>query len=167
LPKNYFPNHPEMSHDKWTFMIANALGGISVLASPVALYRRHETALTGAYSGQTLGQKVTKALAVSGDHYAFLAEVAEECGDYMQGLAKRTDIPAWSSAFRCNARSFYRLSEVQLLRRRLYSAHQLRERLSVYGKIAGMGGYVGKSFHSMGTSSALKDLLRVIAGSHL
>lgn len=167
LPLNSFPRHIEMSHDKWTCMIANALGGIAVLGTPVALYRRHETTVTGQYNQQSFGERIADARKVSGEHYDYLAEVATEYSGYMQGLAQRTNNPIWESAFRDNAQAFSRLSEIQQLRGRLYAARRFRERLTMAMQIASKGGYLGKPFHAMGLSSAFKDLSRVFVGSRL
>lgn len=165
LPANYFPGHPEYSHDKWTCMIANALGGIIVLDETVALYRRHEGALTGDYVRRSVAQRVAQARGVSSDHYDFLAEVAEDCADYMRRLGDRTDDSAWASAFLDGSKEFIRLAEVQRLRGRLYVAPRFRERLSVSLKIALGGGYIGPPFRSMGLRSAAKDAARLITGT--
>lgn len=167
LPRNYFPKHSEISHDKWTCLIANALGGIVVLSDPVALYRRHEAALTGNYSRQSVGERVAKARGVSGEHYDFVAEVAEECADYVHRLAERADKAPWASMFRDNSIEFQLLAEIQHLRARLYAAPSVGERLSLALKIARKGGYVGPTFHAMGLRSAAKDLTRVALGFRL
>jgi len=167
LPRNYFSNHAEISHDKWTCLIANALGGIVVLGDPVALYRRHEAALTGNYNRQSLGERVAKARAVVGEHYDFFADVAEDCAHYMQGLAERTDNAAWATAFRDNSNEFRHLSKIQQLRGRLYAAPRFRQRLSAALKIARDGGYSGQPFHAMGLRSAAKDLARIAVGPRL
>jgi hypothetical protein len=148
-------------------MIANALGGIVVLGTPVALYRRHESAVTGQYNQRSFSERIAEARKVSEDHYNYLAEVAKEYDSYMRGLAERTQNPIWALAFRDSAQEFFRLSEIQQLRGRLYATHRFRERLTMYIEIASKGGYVGKPFHAMGLSSAFKDLTRVIAGSLL
>lgn len=167
LPRNYFPNHAEISHDKWTCMIANALGGIAVLGNPTALYRRHETALTGDYNQKSVHERMVKARGVSGDHYEFLADVAKDYAGYMKGLADRTNKPAWASKFRINSKEFEYLSEIQRLRGRLYTGPRFRERLTTYMQIAARGGYLGQPFHAMGMRSAVKDVVRVVAGSRL
>ena len=167
LPRSWFPKEGELTHDKWTCMIANALGDILVLGDPAALYRRHEDAVTGNYDQQSLGERVAKSRSVPDDHYAFLAEVAKECGVYMKCLAERTAKPAWATAFREHAEKFYRLSEVQRLRGRLYAGTRFHERLTTCVQIVGRGGYVGQPFHAMGMRSAVKDVTRVVVGSQL
>lgn len=167
LPQNYFPDHLEYSHDKWTCVIANAIGGIIVCDEPVALYRRHEAALTGSYTQQTVGERLAKARGVSGEHYDFLAEVAEECADYVHRLAERVDKATWASMFRDNSIEFKLLADIQRLRSRLYAAPRVAERLSLALKIARKGGYFGPNFHAMGLLSAAKDLSRVALGKRL
>lgn len=165
MPANYFPGKPEYSHDKWTCLIANALGGVVVLNEPVALYRRHEGAITGDYIGKSVCQRVTQARGVSSDHYNFLAEVAEDCADYLRRLGDRTDDGAWASAFRDGSGEFVRLAEIQRLRGRVYAAPHFHERLSASLKIARGGGYIGPPFRSMGLRSAAKDAVRVMTGT--
>ncbi len=159
-PRNYYPGHKLMSHDKLTCLLANALGGIVVLPEPVALYRRHSNALTGDYVVQTLRQRLDKALPVGSDHYAFLAEVANETADYLRRLAVDSD-PAKASNLMASAASFDNLSSIQATRADLYSASNAKMRLRDYARIALSGGYVGLPMISMGWKSAAKDLLRV------
>lgn len=167
LPRSWFPKEDALTHDKWTCVIANALGGTVVLDDPAALYRRHENTVTGYHNRQSLGERIVKSRSVPVDHYDFLADVAKDCAEYMKGLAERTDKPTWASAFRENAHQFYHLSEVQRLRGRLHAGPRLRERLTTYMQIAGKGGYLGQPFHAMGMRSAIKDIIRVLAGSRL
>jgi glycosyltransferase involved in cell wall biosynthesis len=167
LPKSWYPKEMELTHDKWTCVIANALGGITILGTPVCLYRRHEATVTGNYDRKSISERVAKSRGVTGDDYAFLAEVAVECANYMKNLAMRTDKPTWKSAFNDNAQEFYHLSEIQELRGKLYLAERFRERLNEFVKIMIKGGYVGQPFYAMGIRSALKDGLRVVVGPRI
>lgn len=159
-PRNYYPGHKLMSHDKLTCLLANALGGIVVLPEPAALYRRHSNALTGDYAVQTLRQRLDKALPVGSDHYAFLAEVAAETADYLRRLAVDS-APAKASDLRASAASFDNLSGIHATRADLYSASNSTVRLRHYARIARSGGYFGPPMISLGWKSAAKDLLRV------
>ncbi len=159
-PRNYYPGHKLMSHDKLTCLLANALGGIVVLPEPAALYRRHSNALTGDYAVQTLRQRLDKALPVGSDHYAFLAEVATETADYLRRLAEDSDL-AKASDLRASAASFDKLSRIYARRAELYSSYKVTERLGKFTNIVRSGGYVGPPMISLGWKSAAKDLLRV------
>jgi glycosyltransferase involved in cell wall biosynthesis len=159
-PRNYYPGHRLMSHDKLTCLLANAFGGIVVLSEPAALYRRHLNALTGDYAVQTLRQRLDKALPVGSDHYAFLAAVATETADYLRRLADDAD-PAKASNLRASAVYFNKLSSILATRAKLYSSDRVIDRLRKFVRIARSGGYVGPSMIALGWKSAAKDLLRI------
>jgi glycosyltransferase involved in cell wall biosynthesis len=159
-PRNYYPGHKLMSHDKLTCLLANAFGGIVVLPESAALYRRHSNALTGDYAVQTMRQRLDKALPVGSDHYSFLAGVASETADYLRRLAEDYD-PVKASSLRTSAMSFDKLSSIHAARADLYSSRKVIERLGEYAYISRSGGYVGPPVIALGWKSAAKDLLRV------
>lgn len=165
LPRSWFAKDGELTHDKWTCLIANALGGIVVLDEPVALYRRHEAALTGQYNRQSFGDAVTKARSVSFDHYEFLSDVADDCADYMHQLGELTKNNLWASAFLNHSSYFRQLANIQRLRGRLHHVPRFSERLLLALNIARKGGYFGRSFVAMGLRSALKDITRIASVS--
>lgn len=164
LPRNYFPNKNEVSHDKWTCIIANAIGGIVVLGEPAALYRRHAAALTGDYSQLSLADRATKARSVTADHYDFLADVAADCARYVERLAQQAENPKWASALHWNANDFLKLQKCQRLRSQLYSGRRFVDRLAPFLGILRQGGYFGAPFTAMGSRSAAKDALRLVLG---
>ena len=164
IPRSWFPSDGQLTHDKWTCVIANAIGGVVVLDEPAALYRRHDAALTGDYNRQSLGERVTKARSVSNDHYGFLADVAGECADYMDRLSQRTDNPKWASALHENSCNFISLQKTQRLRAQLYSDRRFVDRLLSFWGLVREGGYFGAPFKAMGARSAAKDAMRVVLG---
>lgn len=164
MPRSWFSSDGQLTHDKWTCVIANAIGGIVVLDDPAALYRRHDAALTGDYNRQSLGERVTKARLVSADHYGFLADVAGECADYMGRLSQRTDNPKWASALHENSYNFLTLQKIQRLRSQLYSGRRVVDRLLSFWGILREGGYLGAPFTAMGARRAAKDAMRVVLG---
>lgn len=50
-PSHYLPGQP-INHDEWIYLLARGMGSIAFLAEPLALYRRHPTAVTGAAPGR-------------------------------------------------------------------------------------------------------------------
>ena len=164
LPRNYFPRHAEISHDKWTCMVANAIGGIVVLNEPAALFRRHDEALTGDYDQKSLAERVAAARSVSADHYDFLADVAEDCARYIDRLSHLTENPRWASTLHENSCKFLKLQKTQRLRAQLYAARRFVDRLTPFFGILREGGYFGLPFTAMGSRSAIKDALRVVFG---
>jgi len=161
LPRNYFPGHDTMSHDKWTCMVANATGGVCVLGGPAALYRRHEKALTGSYVDQTMRERIDKALPVGGDHYRFLSEVAVEIADYLQAMADCAPSET-SEDFVDAARDFRRIARVQAARSQLYETSNLSDKVAEFTKVLTQGGYIGPPMISLGWKSLLKDACRVL-----
>jgi glycosyltransferase involved in cell wall biosynthesis len=161
LPRNYFPGHDRISHDKWTCLIANAIGGVLVLDEPAALYRRHDAALTGSYARQDWRQRIGKALPVGAAHYAFLAEVAEETASYLRRIAGPVR-PELSAALQQAALGFDRMAIVQGERARLYRVKSPLARLGCLMRIVLRGGYVGRPFTALGWKSGAKDALHAL-----
>jgi glycosyltransferase involved in cell wall biosynthesis len=161
LPRNYFPGHDRISHDKWTCLIANAIDGVLVLDEPAALYRRHDAALTGSYARQDWKQRIDQALPVGGDHYAFLAEVAEETAQYLRRIAGPAR-PEFASALLRAAQGFDRMALIQTDRALLYTTRAPLKRLVCLLRIGGRGGYFGVPMTALGWKSGAKDLLRVL-----
>ena len=160
-PRSYFPGDGVMSHDKWTCLIANATGGVLVLPEPAALYRRHGAALTGDYAAQSWSQRIGKALPVSGDHYAFLAEVALETADYLRRIAEQ-DHNFCKKDFLKAAQGFDQIAKVLSDRSVIYKSGNILVRLRSLASIALAGGYVGPRMFALGLGSAAKDVLQAI-----
>ena len=159
-PRNYYPFHKVLSHDKLTCLLANAFGGIFVLPRPAALYRRHSNALTGSYAAQTFRQRLDKAIRVGSDHYLFLAEVSAETAGYLRRLARNVHRDRGSYLIG-SAESFDKLSRIYSLRADLYSSTIFMDRVENYVRVAQLGGYTGSPMISLGLKSAAKDLLCV------
>jgi glycosyltransferase involved in cell wall biosynthesis len=157
-PPNYFPGHGVQSHDKWTCMVANAIGGIVVLDRPAALYRRHDAALTGQYLEQTASERIAKAMFVGADHYAFLSTVAKSTAQYLAQMADACNRKEWSIKLREAARGFLRIAQIQKNRASLYCAPSFIGRVKNFLSILIHGGYVGPALIAMGWKSAAKDL---------
>lgn len=157
-PRSYYPGHSEITHDKWTCVMANSTGGAIVLDEPVALYRRHEAALTGTYDTQSLGERITKSLGVGSEHYQFLAEVACETANYLRKAAPSFDA-AMAQDLAAAAVGFEQISRIQSARARLYASTRLSDRIHACIDVLKLGGYFGPAMIAMGWRSAIKDIL--------
>jgi glycosyltransferase involved in cell wall biosynthesis len=166
-PKNYFPDQVYQSHDKWTCMIANALGGIAVLGEPVALYRRHEAALTGSYTGKSIRERVKGSRSVGANHYRFLSEVARSCRAYLVQVAGEVSDDGWRRSLQRSAEWYEHLADIQDYRAALYSAQGVLPAITQYCRIWRSGGYLGPRFTAMGAMSGVKDAGRVFFGSRI
>ena len=164
-PPNYFPGHVRQSHDKWTCMISAALGGICILSEPAALYRRHESALTGNYAGKNVRERIIKSRAVSDKHYLFLEEVARHTSAYLCRLAEEATDADWRGSFNQSGAYFQRLADIQACRAALYGAVGVLVRATCFLRIWQNGGYIGPRFTAMGVGSAFKDAARVVFGA--
>lgn len=161
-PISYFPKDVRQTHDKWTCMIANALGGVCVQGESVALYRRHDDALTGNYESQSLSQRISKANAVSEDHYFHLSRAALDSARYLFEAAEDAPNASWASMLKDAAHAFIDLSLIQDKRAALYSSDSRSERIRIYASLWARVGYFGPSFKALGWRSAVKDAIAVV-----
>ncbi len=161
-PPNYFPGHAVLSHDKWTCLVGNAIGDIVVLDNPVALYRRHEGALTGDYRAQPLSERIDKAKSVTWTHYSFLGGVANSTALYLKQMAAGHRQPTWSEGLFKAAIGFERIARIQRERACLYKNRSPIVRARYFIRILVCGGYIGPPLISMGWKSAIKDLALVL-----
>lgn len=157
-PLNYFPGQAFQSHDKWTCMVANAIGGIVVLGSPAALYRRHDAALTGQYLAQSTSDRIGKAMSVGADHYAFLSKVAASTAQYLEQMAETCRRSDWRTKLEKSAVGFERIARIQTNRANLYRATSFFARVKFFLAVLIDGGYIGPALVAMGWKSAAKDL---------
>ena len=160
-PKSYYPGHKKITHDKLVCLLANAIGDIVVLPEPVALYRRHAAAVTGDYSPQNLRQRVEKSLPVGGDHYLFLAEVADGTAKYLRQIAETSDRKK-SAQLKMSADCFQEIASINACRAQLYLSATTTERFKWFVRVMQLGGYWGPSMISLGWKSGVKDLLRML-----
>lgn len=163
-PRSYFPREHRQSHDKWTCMIANAVGGILYLKEPAALYRRHSAALTGRYEKKPLEEKWAKTKRTGADHYEFLVDIANESAGCLEALAHKVASDALSAAFAESAIRFRKLAEVEHTRAALYRSRQLGTRMRYFLALWRRGGYIGHPFSALGSRSAFKDFVYLCRG---
>jgi glycosyltransferase involved in cell wall biosynthesis len=163
-PASYFPKDVRQTHDKWTCMIANSLGGIYVQNEVVALYRRHKDALTGDYAKQSTIKRISIAQTVKAEHYRYLAKVARDSAKYLLNTSDNVTNEKWVSNFKESANAFIELSVIQDLRADLYETGSKFKRLKLYLSIWTHHGYLGSHFKSLGWQSALKDFTVAIRG---
>lgn len=157
-PISYYSGHNMQPHDKWTCMIANAIGGIAVLKEPVALYRRHSETVTGDYKQQEVMERLSKSVLASSADYRFLSAAAQSSAIYLRGVADGYPDTRLQERFSIAAKEFDRIFVIQSFRADLYSEKSFIGRVSCYFRIVLNGGYIGRRVVAMGAMSALKDL---------
>lgn len=151
---------PDMmySHDQWTCMIANAIGDIVVLDEPVALYRRHPSALTGEHRVKNIKEYISNALSTSSTHYESQAKAAISAARYAKDMAESCKNSAWQDRLSKAADDFEKIAKIQTLRANIYAERNIFLRLKYVQKIFVAGGYFGSPMIALSAMSAVKDL---------
>jgi glycosyltransferase involved in cell wall biosynthesis len=162
-PVSYDGEYAMQPHDKWICMLANAVGSVRYIAKPLALYRRHDAALTGSYDGWPVHERIALSRTVGTEHYVFLADVARQSADTLSRLAQSTADPGWAGGLKRSASQFEQLAGVYSLRAEIYRTKGWHKRLASLVRLAARRGYFGSNFLSLGISSFLKDAYRCFA----
>ena len=159
-PSSYYPGHRWQPNDKWTCMLANALGKVAYLHETAALYRRHDQALTGDYRGQAIWSRISKARKTGAQHYRFQEHVAIESSKILSELADTQNEDSNRRKLRNGARNFDLFAEVQAMRAQIYECPKVSARLKALYQVLKLGGYWGNPFAAMGSRSFTKDLIK-------
>jgi glycosyltransferase involved in cell wall biosynthesis len=163
-PRDSWPGFSVMPHDRWTCVLANALGTTVYLRRPAALYRRHCGVVTASYAPQSFGERIGKAKRTGSDHYRFLSEVAAESAQCLRNLASACANPEWTSRLMVSGEGFERLASFHKHRAELYERPRIAQRTGLYIRLWASGAYVGRPFSALGPRSAVKDAIRVLVG---
>jgi glycosyltransferase involved in cell wall biosynthesis len=158
-PRNHYTGHHSQSHDKWICMLANALGDVLYLPDSLAMYRRHEAALTGAHDKIGISQRFYRSRLVGADHYEFLSYVARQSSEILEKQFFITKNDEWKLSLKENIIKFYNLSKIYKLRSNIYNTNNIILRLFYMGNIIVRGGYWGNNFYALGTASFVKDFV--------
>lgn len=161
IPMNWFPNQHSTSHDKFTCIIANAFGGIVIKDEPIALYRRHDKALTGSYKKTSFLNKIIKAKNTLSSDYDYKSSAAIDISNYLKNISNNPHIPRYAPNLKRHSKYFKKFSRIQSLRSILYSEesnfiHRFRSFIGLLRE----GGYFGNIFWAMGMKSFIKDLTK-------
>lgn len=162
-PRSYDGKDPSQGHDRWICMLANALGSVHHIAKPLALYRRHDAALTGYYERKSLGERIALSRQAGAERYTFMADVARESAAVLSALAQSTARPRWSENLMRSGALFEKLAFNYANRADIYREKGTKKFASFFRLVADEGLF-GNAFYSLGMSSFLKDLVRCFAG---
>lgn len=157
-PPSYDRNFNFLPHDKWICMLANALGSVYYISKPLALYRRHESALTGSYIKPSLQQLISLSHQVTADHYKLLSEIALQSSEFFKSLSESSSNPQQKIFLMENGLNFITLSEVYLIRYKIYQEKNYLYRFVHLLKLITKKGYFGNKFYSFGILSLMKDI---------
>jgi len=159
-------NDPErmQAHDQWIQFLANVMGSVAYLPDRLAVYRRHEAAVTGSYDVSPAG-RLKRIVRTGRDHYLLLASVAEEYSRFLKGLAEQTR-SEYRDAFYNGASYFERLATWTADRAALYDYTQpVFPRIRILADMMRQGADSWWSGAGYGTRALAKDLLLLLARS--
>ena len=146
------------AHDYWISVIANAIGGVEVLSEPVALYRRHDNAVTGAFENIGIKERLNISKKTGSDQYTRNSIIANDNSAYMKWLAdKQSDVELTHDLFLA-ASKYERLARFYSVRSNIYSSRSMKQRIFYYIKALTINGYYysTRSFYQS-LKSAAKD----------
>ena len=158
-PRDYFDqSNPPMSHDKWIPLLANIFGKIVYLPDTLAVYRRHDSALSGSYNTQSRKDRIKKSLSVGFNFYNFQASAASQCADSLKVVAGEVTHSYRRAALLQGANKYSRLSHICKLRSEIYKSNSRIKKIKLITHLLFSGGYFGKKFTSYGYAAFAKDL---------
>lgn len=153
-------NYPEklQAHDEWTYFLANSLGRIAYIKESLALYRRHENAVTGSYNS-SFGDRLKGAKAAGTNHYMMLSRIA---GEYVATLSKFKNQDETFPKSQTAANYYKWLSDRLVLRSKLHADAGLLKRLSIFLRLCHSGAYGSSVGKGLGIKALLKDFVALI-----
>jgi hypothetical protein len=151
-----------LSHDQWLPLLGNVLGGVAFIAEPLAIWRRHELALTRPPESQNLLELTAVSVhARVSDYYMHQAGNADDVAQVLGQLAQHVRGSIFVGRLQCGAAHFGRLAMNLRARAGLYQSRGCLQRL---GRLLGLmfsGPYFGKRIYAFGWRSFGKDVIHV------
>lgn len=149
-----FGGRPVPSHDRWVFVVANAIGDVAFLPDALALYRRHDANVS-----QLRGPASVVADALRVRDYAEVIEIAEGLARY---FAERAAAGGAHQAMMRSAAAVY-AKQSQFLQSRQamesFSSFSL-DRLKAFSGMLLSGAYGSWNSGGLGWRAAVKDVAR-------
>lgn len=157
-------NYPEkmQAHDQWTYFLANALGRVAYIQDSLALYRRHENAVTGSYDSRV----ATRARAIrnaGSEHYAVLSGIAQEYAEFLRSFMEGSaDTSSRNVRLREAIEFFLQLGRMTQERSMLHSGLPRLQRLGHLKALLGGPAYFDIRGKGMGGKALVKDLAALL-----
>lgn len=148
-------DNERMAHDQWFFFLASTLGTIGYLNEPLAAYIQHGKNTFG--RGAEIGplQKLQLKLRNPTDQLSRRAAAAENRARILEE-AESTLRPVERERAETAAKKYRRLSDLNIIRKRIYASAAFGDRLGAWLEILKTQGY-GGTWNLAGTS-LIKDL---------
>lgn len=158
-PINRYRSFAHQSHDQWTCMIANAIGGVSIIGDVVALYRRHPRAVTGTYITHIKKSRFnilkTKP---STDELQWMSQVSESYATYLEEQRRKQSNVEHFDQLEYAIKEYMRLVEIYQLRSHFYSTRSILFCVRYFWKIIRVRGYSRNCRASFGLKGFIRDI---------
>lgn len=162
-PRLLSAQYPQVSHDAWTYLLANATGSILLLAEPLGLYRQHGGNAVGAKRND-VRTRVRTALPVGEATYRRDAVTWGDWAGLLEELAAGSTESALRERYAAGAARYRRLARNYERRASAYeAAAPRRRRLARLAALAVGGGYGDRLRGGLGSWSLLKDVVATLA----
>ena len=156
-PRDYITTTwPKQAHDKWSCMMANAIGSTLYLKEPVVLYRRHASSVTGYKPTHQNFRRLRSFFTEGNKDYAFLTAVAEEVSAYLDQLASQAT-PEDQSHLRVSAIGFRSMAQTMANRGKVWAGGALPPRIGAIIDNIRRGAYGPRRGYRIGIVSLFKE----------
>lgn len=149
-----------IGHDRWTCVLANALGKTLFLSGCAALWRRHPRS-TDAVRVPDPAADIPRAalLAAKALDLSTLSSAATHFAEALARLAGNLSNPAWAQCLVESSQAFERISHIKDVRRRIYLGSNVFSRGRALRKAMLLGAYYGHPFVRERWQEGAKDLV--------
>lgn len=161
-PRDYItPSWEKQAHDKWTTMMANALGDTLYVIRPGTLYRRHGATVTGYVPDSRRFRRLHSFFTEGNKDYGYLTAVAEESAAHLARLAAAAH-PDDALRLHDSAADFRRLAAILANRETIWTRGAWMPRLSAVAANLRLGAYAPRAGYRIGRMALAKDILRLL-----
>jgi hypothetical protein len=157
-PRNYMGEPASrLNHDQWTYFLLHALGRVTLMAEPLALYRQHGGNTFGVRAGERATLENSRATDIGA--YEQRRDSCLAYAEFWRGHSTRDPMRAEATA----AAAYYaRLAQLLDARVRLNVASNPWRRCATLLSTAARGGYRARGRGGLGARAFVKDSLRVV-----
>jgi glycosyltransferase involved in cell wall biosynthesis len=150
-PRSRYHDGP-MFHDEWLHFIAGVLGSIVVIATPLVLYRQHESNDSGGWFDERRRLQVAPVV----ENYRTAAELTREWAAFLADASRRS--PSHADRLEAGALHYARSADQWALRVALYDAARRRRRARIVTKLLSTRAYRPREEGGFGRTALGKDV---------
>ncbi|WP_446012005.1 glycosyltransferase [Candidatus Electrothrix sp.] len=158
-PLNRYRSFNKQSHDQWTCMIANAIGGVSILSEVSALYRRHPQTVTGDYDNtkESFVDMFKRRPAL--EELYWEAKICTEYASYLSSQVDSVICVEHVVGIEKAIKDYTARANILRARSELYESGDAYSRLCKLFKLGQLRAYSGRSRITIGVKGFLRDAI--------